>query len=66
MGTLGDLTGTPAPTVWPALAYADALAAIRFLVEAGHDVDLRGHRHTRCAVRAGHRGRCGGCPWSSR
>jgi uncharacterized glyoxalase superfamily protein PhnB len=28
------MTQTPVPTVWPALAYADAPAAIRFLVEA--------------------------------
>jgi uncharacterized glyoxalase superfamily protein PhnB len=28
------MTQTPAPTIWPALAYADAPAAIRFLVEA--------------------------------
>ncbi|MGH3855539.1 MAG: VOC family protein [Pseudonocardiaceae bacterium] len=28
------MTDTPAPTVWPALVYADAPAAIRFLVEA--------------------------------
>jgi uncharacterized glyoxalase superfamily protein PhnB len=28
------MTQTPAPTVWPALAYADAPAAIRFLVDA--------------------------------
>jgi uncharacterized glyoxalase superfamily protein PhnB len=28
------MTETPAPTIWPALAYADAPAAIRFLVEA--------------------------------
>lgn len=28
------MTDTPAPTIWPALAYADAPAAIRFLVEA--------------------------------
>lgn len=28
------MTDTPAPTVWPYLIYADAPAAIRFLVEA--------------------------------
>ena len=28
------MTQTAAPTIWPALAYADAPAAIRFLVEA--------------------------------
>ena len=28
------MTDTPAPTIWPALTYADAPAAIRFLVEA--------------------------------
>ncbi|MGH3686940.1 MAG: VOC family protein [Pseudonocardiaceae bacterium] len=28
------MTETPAPTVWPTLAYTDAPAAIRFLVEA--------------------------------
>ena len=28
------MTDTPAPTIWPALAYADAPGAIRFLVEA--------------------------------
>ncbi|MDQ2881636.1 MAG: VOC family protein [Actinomycetota bacterium] len=28
------MTNTPAPTIWPALAYADAPAALRFLVEA--------------------------------
>ena len=28
------MTDTPAPTIWPALAYADAPAAIRFLVDA--------------------------------
>jgi uncharacterized glyoxalase superfamily protein PhnB len=28
------MTQTPAPTVWPALTYADAPGAIRFLVEA--------------------------------
>jgi uncharacterized glyoxalase superfamily protein PhnB len=28
------MTDTPAPIIWPALTYADAPAAIRFLVEA--------------------------------
>lgn len=28
------MTNTPAPTIWPALSYTDAPAAIRFLVEA--------------------------------
>jgi uncharacterized glyoxalase superfamily protein PhnB len=28
------MTPTPAPTIWPALTYADAPGAIRFLVEA--------------------------------
>jgi uncharacterized glyoxalase superfamily protein PhnB len=28
------MTQTSAPTIWPALAYADAPAAIRFLIEA--------------------------------
>ncbi|HEX4103837.1 MAG TPA: VOC family protein [Pseudonocardiaceae bacterium] len=28
------MTETPSPTIWPALTYADASAAIRFLVEA--------------------------------
>ena len=27
------MTETPAPTVWPALRYADAPAAVRFLVD---------------------------------
>jgi uncharacterized glyoxalase superfamily protein PhnB len=27
------MTDTPAPTIWPCLAYADAPAAIRFLVD---------------------------------
>jgi uncharacterized glyoxalase superfamily protein PhnB len=28
------MTPTPAPTIWPALAYADAPTAIRFLIKA--------------------------------
>lgn len=28
------MTETPSPTIWPALTYADAAAAIRFLVDA--------------------------------
>jgi uncharacterized glyoxalase superfamily protein PhnB len=31
---LDSMIGTPAPTIWPCLTYADAPAAIRFLVEA--------------------------------
>lgn len=33
------MTDTPAPTIWPALTYADAPAAIRFLVEAFGFID---------------------------
>jgi uncharacterized glyoxalase superfamily protein PhnB len=32
--TLADMTETAAPGIWPVLRYADAPAAIRFLVEA--------------------------------
>ncbi|MGH3602171.1 MAG: VOC family protein [Pseudonocardiaceae bacterium] len=31
---LGGMSETPSPAIWPALTYADASAAIRFLVEA--------------------------------